>query len=305
MSVLVAGTLSFDSVETPAGRSENEPGGSALFAAFAAARTARVRLLTVAGADFPEPTLSQLDQLGTDLTGVERVAGPTFRWRARYFDEGDRRETLASDFGVLTGWAPRLPDTYRSSPRVFLANATPDQQVMVLDQLARPALVALDTMGCWIEQDRAGLLALLPRIDALLVNEEEAALLTGLDEAQESARCLRGMGARVAVVKRGSRGVVAACPGSVLDLPAYRVPRVMDPTGAGDVFGGALVAALAPAAGPPEAAALGEALAWASALASAVVEDFGLAGLARLTSGEGLRRRDALRKELRCLESRD
>ena len=304
MSVLVAGTLSFDSVETHAGCRENEPGGSALFAAFAAARTTEVRLLTVIGADFHEPTLTQLGDLGTDLGGVERAAGPTFRWRARYFEGGDRRETLATQFGVLTGWAPRLPESYRSSPRVFLANAAPDLQAMVLDQLTGPALIALDTMGSWIERDRKGLLALLPRVDALLVNEEEALLLTGVADPRQSARCLRAMGACVAVVKRGSKGAVAACAGGILALPACRVPQVVDPTGAGDVFGGALVAALTAApGGGPELVALGEALAWASALASAVVEDFGLAGLTRLTPDEARHRRDALRRQLRCVES--
>ena len=298
MSLLVAGTLSFDSIETPRGPRDNQPGGSALFAASAAARTMPVRLLAVAGSDFDEPTLQRLASDGADLAGLERASGPNFRWHARYFGTGDQRETLATEFGVLADWAPQVPKTFLSSTRVFLANASPRLQTLILDQLHAPAFVALDTMGFWIERERETLLALLPRIDALLVNEDEAMLLCGCRDARASARELQRMGARLAIVKRGSRGVVAACGPLLIDMPAIGLDLVVDPTGAGDVFGGAFVAHLALSAGAlPAAPALSAALAWASALASAVVEDFGLAGLARLGAAEADSRRDLLLRQ--------
>jgi len=287
--LVIVGSVAFDTIEAPWGRVEGVLGGSATYASLSAALFCRPAIVGVVGEDFGEEEEGLLSGRGIDLSGLERRPGKTFFWHGRYFEDADRRESLKTELGVFADFKPRLPGRLRRAPFAFVANINPSLQLLVLRQLEGPKLVACDTMRLWLETEREGVLEVLSRTDLALINDEEAYLLTGERAVERMARLIRGMGPKGVVIKRGSAGACVAVDGLWKHIPACPVEEVLDPTGAGDSFAGALLGYLA-MRGKTSPEAIVEGAVVASAVASAVVERFGTEGLLRLTIEEVRRR---------------
>lgn len=287
--IAVVGSVAYDTIETPHGRADHELGGAATHFAVAAALFTPVHLIAAAGDDFATTDVAYLEGRGIDVTGLERKAGRSLSWHGRYHEDMNRRDTLAFDPGVFAGFEPRLHDAARQAPFVFLGVIDPTVQARTLDQLARPRLVGLDTIEHYIVHARDALVALLPRVDLLIVNDEEARMLSGQGNVVRAARGILEMGARTVLIKRGEYGAILFSPGSVFAVPAYPLEQVFDPTGAGDTFAGGLLGYLA-AAGDTSEASLRRAIVYGSVLASFVVEDFGGRRMRALTRDEVDRR---------------
>ncbi|HEY7877283.1 MAG TPA: sugar kinase, partial [Gemmatimonadaceae bacterium] len=178
MPVLVVGSIALDSVETPFGRAENVLGGSATYFAASASLFTTVQMVGVVGSDYPVDQLDALAKRGVDLSGIERAEGESFRWRGRYRHDLNSAETLETRLGVFSHFRPKIPEKFRHAPFVFLGNIDPRLQLDVLQQVARPTLVACDTMNFWIESRRSDLIDLLARVDLLTLNDAEARQLT-------------------------------------------------------------------------------------------------------------------------------
>ena len=282
MSILVVGSVAFDTIETPYGRAEEVLGGSAAYFAVAASYFARVKLVAVVGADFPAHERAFLASRDIDLEGLEVRKGRTFRWSGRYHEDMNVRDTLDLQLNVFSDFSPVLPARYRNAPFVFLANINPGLQGGVLDQLTQPRLIACDTISHWIEGARPELEALLKKVEVLIINDEEARLLSGEHNLVRAARKILALGPRTLLVKRGEYGVLLFSANSVFAVPAYPLEEVIDPTGAGDSFAGGFLGFLA-RSGDLSEANLRRAIVYGSVVASFVVEDFGLRRLRTLT----------------------
>lgn len=285
MSILVVGSIAYDTVETPRERRERIPGGSATFFCHAAHFFGPTRLVGVVGDDFLPEHLDMLRGLDVDLEGLKIAPGKTFAWGGRYEQQMNIRTTLFTELGVFADFAPELPPAYRASEYVFLANIHPDLQHRVLDQVEKPKFVAADSMNLWIDIARDSLVRLLPRLDMLVINDEEAAMLTGEAHLPRALRALLTMGPRRIIVKRGEYGVIMAGPEGFFIAPAWPVDDVADPTGAGDSFAGGFMGSLA-AAGSLDDAALRRAIAYGSAVGSFAVEKFSYDRFLTLTRAE-------------------
>jgi sugar/nucleoside kinase (ribokinase family) len=283
--LLVVGSIALDSVATPFGQVTDALGGSATFFSYAASFFTRVRLVGVVGQDFPREHLELLAARGVDLAGLQVTPGDTFRWAGEYgYDLGAAR-TLDTRLGVFAQFRPALPEHFRATPFLFLANIDPDLQLEVLRQTGRPKLVALDTMNFWITGKREALRRVLAEVDAVVVNDAEARMLTEEANLIRAARTIVDYGPRTVVVKRGEHGVLMATEGRFFFAPAYPLEAVFDPTGAGDTFAGGFMGMLARADTVTEAT-LRRAIVYGSVLASFTVEDFSLNRLRRLGEDE-------------------
>jgi sugar/nucleoside kinase (ribokinase family) len=272
--ITVIGSVAFDTLETPSGRADDELGGAATHFAVAASFFAPVSLVAPIGDDFPPEARAYLEGRGIDCSGLEERPGRTFRWHGRYHEDMNKRDTVHLDLGVFAGFTPRLAEPARRAPYVFLGTIDPNQQRQVVEQLAGPCLVGLDTMTHWIDETRAPLEALLRRVDLLVINDEEARLLAREDNVVRAARRILGLGAKRVLVKRGEYGAILFSADSVFAVPAFPLEQVFDPTGAGDTFAGGLMGHLA-ATGDVEEPNLRRAIVYGTVLASFVVEDFG------------------------------
>jgi sugar/nucleoside kinase (ribokinase family) len=273
-AIAVVGSVAFDTIETPAGRADDVLGGSATHFAVAASYFAPVHLVAVVGEDFPAAERDYLASRGIDLSGLEVGKGRTFRWHGRYHEDVNLRDTLKLELNVFADFQPRVSANVRAAPYVFLANIDPSLQRGVLEQFAAPVLVACDTMNHWIETTRGPLEALLPRLDLLVINDEEARQLAGERNVPRAARRILALGPKSVLIKRGEYGAILFSADSVFAVPAYPLEDVFDPTGAGDTFAGGMVGYLA-ASGDRSEAGLRRAIVYGSVLASFVVEDFG------------------------------
>ena len=247
MSILVVGSVAYDTVETPLERRERQLGGSASFFSLAASRFAPVRAVGVVGDDFRAADLDLLAARGVDTAGIVRRAGPTFHWAGRYHEDLIERDTLATELGVFQDFAPELPAGWRETPYLFLANIHPALQADVLDLMAPPRLVVLDTMNLWIKTTRRELQDVLARVDVVLLNDGEARLLSGRRSLAAAAAAIRELGPARVVIKKGEHGALFFGRDSLLAVPALLLPEVVDPTGAGDCFAGGFVGHLAAA----------------------------------------------------------
>lgn len=272
--IVVVGTVALDTVETPHGSAAEVLGGSATYFALAASYFAPVALVAVVGEDFPEAERAFLSSRGIDLEGLDVRPGRTFRWRGRYHEDMNIRDTLDLQLNVFADFRPVLPESYRGAGYLFLANIDPELQAGVLDQVTRPRLVACDTMNHWIASARPALERLLGRVALLVINDEEARMLSGERNVVRAARRLLALGPRSVLVKRGEYGVIQFAADSVFAVPAYPLEEVFDPTGAGDAFAGAMMGYLA-ASGEQSEAGLRKAIVYGTVVASFVVEGFG------------------------------
>lgn len=281
VSVLVVGPLAYDDVAGPAGARRRILGGSGAYASLAAALVTQTRLVSVVGDDFDRRDLDRLR--GVDVSGVAARAGPTLRWAGRYGPDFAPSEVRNTDLGVVRGWRPVLPEGWRDAAAVFLANTDPAAQLHVLDQFDGGPLVVVDTMDEWIQGHGDGLAHVLARADTLAVNVEELALLSGTHDLDAAAGLTGARGPRAILLKRGREGATLFTAAGRSSVQIYPVATV-DPTGAGDAFGGAFTAILAIGGSSADALATG------AAAASFAVESFGIDRLARATPDELLER---------------
>ena len=221
MSILVVGTVAFDSIETPFGSAERILGGSASYFALGASFFAPVRIVGVIGQDFPQEYLDLFSQRQIDLAGIKKASGDTFHWRGRYHEDINVRDTLELHLNVLSGFVPGLPEHYRDAEYVFLGNIDPLMQLEVLNQIRRMRLVVCDTMDHWIRESLDDLRQVLKRIEMLVINDSEARLLSGQSNIVRAAREILKMGPKVVLVKRGEYGVLQFSESSIFATPAY------------------------------------------------------------------------------------
>jgi sugar/nucleoside kinase (ribokinase family) len=285
MSLVVVGSVAIDTVEAPGGRAADVVGGAALYFSLAASFFTPVRMVGVVGPDFPRDVLEELQRRGIDLAGVEERPGTTFRWSGRYHEDVNVRDTLHLDLGVFGDFRPTLPASYRDSQYVFLANIDPVLQASVLAQLEKPGLVGCDTMNHWIAESRPALERLLENVDMLVINDEEARLLSGERNIVRAAARILSMGPRTLLIKRGEYGIIQFAGESVFAVPAFPLEEVNDPTGAGDCFAGGFMGELA-RSGDTSSAGIRRAIVYGSVMGSFVVEDFGPRRLLRLSRGD-------------------
>jgi sugar/nucleoside kinase (ribokinase family) len=276
MPLLVVGTVALDSVETPTEVRDDILGGSAVFFSTAASHFSKVNLVGVVGEDWPGEHTAMLQSRGVDTSGLNIIkGGKTFRWRGKYLPNMNDRETLETHLNVLETFDPVLPQSFRESKYVFLGNDSPKNQMKVLDQATGRQLVIADTMDLWIKIMRDDLLALLKKLDGLVLNDSEAKLLTGEENLVTAGRKVLELGPKFIVVKKGEHGAMFFSHDETYVLPAYPTERVIDPTGAGDSFAGGMMGYLSEK-GKFDPKTLKEALAYGVVTASFTVEDFSL-----------------------------
>lgn len=280
--ILVVGSVAFDSIETPFGSASRVVGGAATYFGIAAAHFTDVRLVAVVGDDFDDERMQIFDGRRIDLTGLQRVAGDTFRWKGKYSYDLNDRETIYTFLNVFEEFRPTIPPDYRSSPFVFLGNIHPALQLDVLDQVESPRLVAADTMNYWIERAPDELRQVLTRIDALVINDAEARQLSGEANLVKAARAIQAMGPKLLIIKRGEHGVLMTRRDGFFAAPGLPLENVFDPTGAGDTFGGGFLGYLAGCAEVGDDT-LARAVIAGSTMASFSVEAFGLDRLLAVT----------------------
>lgn len=286
MSLLVVGSVAFDAIETPFGRVERTVGGAATYFSLAASFFTRINLVGVVGEDFTAEHESVFKGRRVDLAGLERAKGKTFFWSGRYHDNLNDRTTLATDLNVFADFRPHLPESFRKSPYIFLANIDPTLQRSVLDQVSgKPKLVALDTMNYWIEGTPEELRKTLKQTQVLMINDSETRQLSDEHNLLLAARQIFKMGPRTLVIKRGEHGAMMIHGDSVFCVPAYPLDEIHDPTGAGDSFAGGFMGYLA-SAGRINGDTLRLAMVYGSVLGSFAVEKFGLARLLTLKRSE-------------------
>jgi sugar/nucleoside kinase (ribokinase family) len=286
MSLLVVGSVAYDALESPYGKVERTLGGAATYFALSAAFFTHVNLVAIVGDDFHPDDEACLCARTIDIEGLERAAGKCFFWAGRYSENLNERVTLATDLNVFADFKPRLPEKYRKSKYVFLANIAPDLQRDVLKQVdGRPKLVAMDTMNYWIERTNEELLKTLKHVDILMINDSEARQLSCEHNLLRAARRIFKMGPSTLVVKRGEYGALLIDKHGVFCVPAFPLEEPHDPTGAGDSFAGGFMGYLA-SAGSTNAAALRRAMVYGSVLGSFTVERFGLERLLKLKRKE-------------------
>ncbi len=283
--VLVVGSVAFDTLHLPSGSHKMVLGGSATFGALAASRFTRAQLVGVVGRDFPDSAHQLLRDHKIDATGLEIVDGKTFHWEGRYSSDLSSRETLATDLNVFASFDPKIPELFRDTPFVMLGNIEPGLQRRVLEQVKKPKLVIADTMNFWITGSRASLLETLSRVDGLLLNDEEARLLAGEHNLVKAAKSLMRLGPRFVVVKKGEHGALLFEGEDVFSAPAFPTSEVLDPTGAGDAFAGAMIGYCA-AQNDTSHATIRSAVIYGAVLGSFCVEGVSTSRLATVTDAE-------------------
>ncbi len=292
MSVTVVGSVAFDSIETPAGRRDRCLGGAATYFSLAASYFTSVRVIAVVGEDFGAAEEAVFRAHNIDTRGIERATGKSFFWEGSYLDNLNEAKTHATELNVFGAFEPKIPDAYRDSEFLFLANIDPVLQRRVREAMPQARLVAGDTMNYWIKDHRPALLDMLKGLDVLLINDTETRMLAGNSNLVQAARAVLEMGPRMLVVKHGEYGATAfhratsnGVGGKTFKAPALPLEEVVDPTGAGDSFAGGFFGYLA---SQPELtpAAFRRAMFYGSVMGSFTVERFGTERLQQLSRAE-------------------
>lgn len=285
MSILVVGSVAFDSVETPFGVRENILGGSATYFSTSASFFTDVNLVAVVGDDFSQEHIDFLESRNIDLRGLKREAGKTFHWKGRYGFDLNEAETLDTQLNVFQTFSPQIPAEYAAAEYLILANIDPELQLEVLDQVKNPKVIACDTMNFWISSKPEVLKKVISRVDFFIINEGEARQLTGEVNLVKAARAILAMGAKNLIIKRGEYGVLLFSGDGIFAAPAYPLESVFDPTGAGDTFAGGFMGYLA-STGNFSEESVRQAIIFGSVMASFNVEDFSLDRLRTLQYSE-------------------
>ncbi len=295
MTVLVVGTIALDSIKTPFGEKKEILGGSAVYSAVASSFFADTTLVGPVGNDFPAQHMDFLKSRKIDLSALQKLDGPTFRWGGYYEYDMNQAHTLETRLNVLSRFDPKIPEALRSVPYVFLANVDPELQLKVMDQIDRPKLLVADTMNFWIESKREVLHEVIKRVDFMVMNDGEIRQFMETPNIPLAARRLIKLGCRGVIVKKGEHGALLFTDDHHFSAPSYPQELLRDPTGAGDSFGGAFIGYLA------KTGDLGEmnirrAVIIGSVMASFNIEDFSLDRLKRLKHKEIVERFEEVRR---------
>jgi len=285
MTLLVVGSVALDSVSTPFGQTADALGGSAVHFAVAASLLHPVRVVGVVGDDYPMAELERLGGRGINWSGVEHAKGESFRWKGKYSYDLQSRETLETRLGVFADFNPKLPSGAEAARYVFLGNIDPELQLNVLDQVTAPTLVAADTMNYWIQSKRDVLMALLRRVDLLMVNDSEARELSGDWNIHRAGRWILERGPKRVVIKQGEFGAFLLEPGRTFHIPAFPLEEVFDPTGAGDAFAGGFMGYLARTKGA-NTAQMRRAMVYGSVMGSYSVSGFDIKGFEAVSTAD-------------------
>ena len=245
--ILVVGSVAYDSIQTPTEKNDHLLGGSANYFSLSASLLSSVQVVGVVGTDYADKDFQLLRDRGVDLKGLQTMEGETFKWKGKYENAMNEAVTLDTRLNVFESFNPVIPDEYKTSEFLFLANIDPDLQLKVLEQVEAPKLVGADTMNFWIESKKDSLLKLIAKLNILTINEQEARMLTGEYNINKVIRSLAAMGPEYVVVKRGEYGFMAyqSSTDELFVMPAYPVQNLVDPTGAGDTFAGGVFGYLA------------------------------------------------------------
>ena len=285
MSILVVGSVAFDSLETPSGKRERVLGGAATHFALAASFFIKVRVVGVVGEDFLPEHEAVLTDKGIDTTGIERAPGKSFHWTGSYVKDMNAAESRATDLNVFAEFEPKIPESYLDSEYLFLANIDPVLQLRVRSQMPNVKMVAGDTMNYWIAAYRENLLPVLKELDVLLINDGEAKMLSGESNGLRAADGVRALGPKALIVKHGEYGATAYTSGRPFRAPAMPLHDVVDPTGAGDSFAGGFYGYIA---SQPELTpeVFRRAMFYGSVMGSLAVEKFGTERIQATTRAE-------------------
>jgi sugar/nucleoside kinase (ribokinase family) len=290
VSILVVGSIAFDSIQTPFGQVTEAIGGSAVYFAAGASLYNQVNLVGVVGEDFPQTQIAFLQNRSVNFSGLQLASGKTFRWCGRYDYDMNVAETLDTQLNVFATFHPVLPESYRDSEFVFLANIDPELQLEVLDQVHHPKLVALDTMNYWINYKKQALTRAISRADVILMNEAEVRQYGNTLSLIHAAHKIIELGPKTLIIKKGEYGASMFSNGndlisSYFFAPAYPLEKTQDPTGAGDAFAGGFMGYLAQDTSC-SSGAIKRAVIHGSVVASFAVEEFGIDRLRNLTQDE-------------------
>jgi len=281
-SVLVVGSVAFDDVETPFGKRDGSLGGSAIFFSIAASHFTKVRIVGVAGSDYPQEAIALLEKRNIDTRGLEIKEGKTFLWGGKYHEDINIRDTLYTNLNVFAEFKPIIPEIFKTTPFIFLGNIQPSLQLDVLNQVKNPKFIALDTMNLWINTTKDDLMQVLKKVDLLLINDSELSELTGELNLLKGLKTIHEYGLKYVVIKKGEHGAFFSDNDSLFYVPAFPVIQPTDPTGAGDSFAGGLIGYLSSC---PEISSseLKKSVIYGSIMGSFCVEHFSINGLLNLT----------------------
>ena len=296
--LVIVGTVAFDAIETPFGKTDKILGGAATFIGLAAAQfNVDSSIVSIVGGDFPQKYLDLLSNKGIDVSAIEIVEkGKTFFWSGKYHNDMNTRDTLSTELNVLADFNPKVPDNYKDSDVVMLGNLHPLTQMSVLDQMTeKPKLAVLDTMNFWMDNALQDLYEVIKRIDVITINDEEARQLTGEYSLVVAARKIHEMGPKYVVIKKGEHGALLFHDDNVFFAPALPLEEVFDPTGAGDTFAGGFSGYLAKT-GDFSFENMKNAVIYGSTLASFCVEKFGTERMQTLTGDQVNKRLDEFKK---------
>ena len=286
MSLVIVGSLAFDTIETPWERKEKIIGGSCTYCSLAASYFTRPGVVAVVGEDFPADVIAFLKKRHIDLKGLQIVpGGKTFHWQGRYGYDPNQRETVRTDLNVFESFRPQIPPSYRKADILFLANIDPDLQDSVLLQVEKPRLTAVDTIGLWIQSKREALMRILRCVDIYFGNDEEIRMLTDERNLIKAGKLIQAMGPRLVIVKKGEHGALVFGPDFIFGLPALPTETVIDPTGAGDSFAGGFLGYLDQCGGFSKRD-IRRAAVYGSVMASFSIEGFGIDRYKTLTAAD-------------------
>jgi sugar/nucleoside kinase (ribokinase family) len=281
MSILVVGSLALDTITTPFGKASEVLGGSVSYFSLAASFFEKVLCVGCVGDDFRSDYKEVFLSKGIDISGIAELPGKTFRWIGKYADDFDSAITIDTQLNVYQNFNPKIPFQFENTQYVFLANIHPKLQKIVLNQIKSPKLVCIDTMNCWIKNNTCELVELLPLVDILFVNANEARMITNESDLEKASKRILKMGPEILVIKRGSEGATLYFENNIFSIPACQNIKAIDPTGAGDTFAGGFIGYLA-RENSINFNSLKEALVVGNVMASYAIEDFSVNRLKNL-----------------------
>ena len=288
MSLLTVGSVAFDALETPFGKTDKIIGGAATYITLSASYFVKDNnLVAVVGDDFPQAMIDDLNQHGISTEGLEiRKGEKTFFWSGKYHNDMNSRDTVEVQLNVMENFDPTIPDSYQDCQYLMLGNTAPAIQSLVIDRLhTRPKLIVLDTMNLWIEIANPDLMSLLKRVDVLVLNDEEARMLTHEYALVKAAAKIQTMGPKTVIIKKGEHGALLFSEGKIFFAPALPLEEVFDPTGAGDTFAGGFIGYIAKT-DDSSFDNMKRAVIYGSAMASFCVEKFGAERIMNLKQEE-------------------
>lgn len=304
MSIITVGSVALDSIKTPAGSVKNALGGSAVYFSTAASYFTDVKLVAVAGNDFPIKHIELLKSKNIDLEGLEIIkGGKTFRWEGEYGENLNEAITLETHLNVFEKFKPSIPESYKKCRCLFLGNIDPELQLQVLEKINNAKIIAIDTMNFWITGKNKMLKKVIKKVDILLINDTESQMLSGKDNLSDAAESILSMGPKYVVIKRGEYGALLFSKNRTFWVPAVPLKKVVDPTGAGDSFAGGFVGYLA-SRNKINDKTLNEATVSGTVMASFAVQDFSIGKTANLKLGE-IKKQFHILKELTHFEIPD